>query len=303
MRLEKPFSALSIAECQLCGAEPTDEDSHIIPRLISKALIKIKAGGHHRFRFTDNPNTIQQDTLSLPFLGKNCEDLFGKYETHFAPKYRKYLLNKSSPLEIDEDSYRLLVSISWRTAKLLLHTLPPEQGEHLKAPEEFWKEYLLQRRSDVGQHHLYLFSARDFKDSEIQASQRLTKTHLNNVIGMHVNGFYGTAQIKHALINNLGPLILCGQLRNLKAGTPSETQSWNDFLIKPGTVIPSTARDLPPGVVEAIDEQITWTANKIDSMSEVQKQKQKAFADRHLKNTPLYELVEEDKRLFPSDAE
>lgn len=303
MDMKAPFANLEIKDCQLCSKAPTGIDSHIVPRFISKTLIDVLIGGQHQLRSTDNPNSIQQDTLNIPFLCDECEKALNKYETLFAPRYKKYLENDPYDLEIDEQTYRLLVSISWRTARLLLLTLPPKQAEPLIAPEKAWREYLLKETEDVGPFHQYLFSARDFKEPEIYASRRLSRTHLNTLIGTGVNGFYGETQTKQALVNHLGPLILCGQMRDVEEGSPAEVEQWSNFIVQPGTVIPGLPRNLPPALVDGVDAHFEWALTRIYSMSKTQKQKQKKRADKHLKDTLAYRLIQEDERIFSSKEE
>lgn len=292
---ESPDLELSI--CQLCAKKPTGEKSHIIPRLVSKAIAR-ECGGH-RLRSTENPNKIEQDTLKIHFLCKNCEDAFEKHETAFAIKLKEYLKNPNSDLQITEHTYRLLLSSVWRAAKFMALTNPPEQVSHLVLPEFNWREYLLSKRSDVAKFSLYLFREKDLKDDEIKSARALTHTILRYSIGFGVNGFYEKGFTRQAVMVKLGPLVVCGLMRDLENSNTTEVEQWEKFKITPGLNIYHPSRDLPKSVIAGIDSFIAWSTVSIENkMSNTQKTKQKEHASKTLHKTIANQFFKKDLELF-----
>ncbi len=283
--------------CQLCGKEKTGEVSHIIPRLVSKALAK-ESG--YRLRNTEDPNKVVQDTLKLPFLGPLCEDLFEKYETTFAKKFQYYLKNPDASLEIDEQSFRLLVSVCWRVAKYLIHVNQdsPDKIVHLIKPERAWRRFLLDETDSIGGFNIYLFLDRDFNEREIKESSFLTTTHLRYEMGFGINGYYGDNFTRQALQAKLGPFIICGHMRDLIAVSSAEAERWKAFLVKPDIKISHHSRKLPVSVVKAVDQNSDFSTKRLSSMSEEQKAKQREFADKNLETSIANKYVQKDIELF-----
>lgn len=297
MKTEQNKPQPSLKTCQLCGEEETGEISHIIPRLVSKALAK-ESG--YRLRNTEDPNKIVQDTLKLPFLGKQCEDLFEKYETTFAKKFQSYLKKPDAPLEIDEQSFRLLLSVCWRVAKYLIQANQdsPDQIVHLIKPERVWRRFLLNETDSIDPFHIYLFLDRDFNEVEIKESKSLTVTHLRYEMGIGVNGYYGDKFTRQAVQAKLGPFIICGHMRDLVIDSSAEAQQWQAFIVKPNTKIPHHSRKLPASVVKAVDQNSNFSTKRLSTMSEEQKAKQKEFADKNLQGSIANKYVQKDIELF-----
>ncbi|MDR9860812.1 MULTISPECIES: hypothetical protein [Pseudomonas] len=299
MKTEQNKTQPSLKTCQLCGEEETGEISHIIPRLISKALAK-ESG--YRLRNTEDPNRVVQDTLKLPFLGKLCEDLFEKYETTFAKKFQSYLRNPDAPLEIDEQSFRLLVSVCWRVAKYLIHANrnSPENIVHLIKPERAWRRFLLDETDSIEPFHIYLFLDRDFNEMEIKESSSLTVTHLRYEMGIGVNGYYAEKFTRQAVQAKLGPFIICGHMRDLLTDSSTEAEQWKAFIVKPDMKIPQYPRKIPASVVKAVDQNSNFSTTRLSTMSEEQKEKQREFADKNLKGSIANKYVQRDIDLFES---
>lgn len=297
MKTEPHKPQLSLKTCQLCEKEETGEISHIIPRLVSKALAK-ESG--YRLRNTEDPNKVVQDTLKLPFLGKLCEDIFEKYETTFAKKFQSYLKNPDAALEIDEQSFRLLVSVCWRVAKYLIRFNHdnPENITHLIKPERTWRRFLLNETDTIDPFPIYLFLDRDFNEIEIRESNSLTVTHLRYEMGISVNGYYGERFTRQAVQAKLGPIIICGHMRDLTSENSAESEHWKVFLVKPNTKILHHPRKLPVSVVKAIDQNSGFSTRRLSTMNEEQKAKQKEFADKNLKDSIANKYVQKDMRLF-----
>jgi len=296
--IHKP--TLSLKTCQLCEKEETGEISHIIPRFVSKALAK-ESG--YRLRNTEDPNRIVQDTLKLPFLGELCEDIFGKYETPFARKFQSYLKNPDAVLEIDEQAFRLLVSVCWRVAKYLIRSNHdnPENIAHLIKPERAWRRFLLNETDAIDPFPIYLFLDRDFSETEIRESNSLTVTRLRYEIGIAVNGYYGEKFTRQAVQAKLGPIIICGHMRDLTIEDSAELEHWKVFLVKPNIRILHHPRKLPTSVVKAIDQNIGFSTRRLSTMNEEQKAKQKEFADKHLNGSIANKYVQKDMSLFDSE--
>lgn len=300
MKTEQPEPQQPLTICQLCGKEKTRELSHILPRLVSRAIAK-ECG--HRLRNTQTPDKVVQDTLKLPFLGELCEDLFEKYETAFAPIFRTYLENPNSPIQINENSYRLIISVCWRVAKYLIITNhnSPDKIVHLIKPERAWKNFLLGKTEIIDSFPIYMFLDRDFSPREIRDSSALSITRLRYEIGIGVNGYYGEKFTRQALQAKLGPFIICGHMRDLKEGISAEAEQWEEFLVRPNMTILPLPRKLPASVVKAIDANTEWSTEKLETMNEQQKAKQKKYADENLNNSAANHYVKKDIELFGSE--
>lgn len=134
--------------CRMCQCESISlQKSHIIPKMFFNVIKKNSPTGFMR-EITD-PNHRIQDGLKIPFLCKNCEELFSKYETYFSNEiYTKTVENKGEICFDSKDakiSYFLL-SIAWRVIQFTIEnektTFTSNEMEKIYEIVEKWRVLL-----------------------------------------------------------------------------------------------------------------------------------------------------------------
>lgn len=130
--------------CNLCQEERRLEDSHIIPKFITKWLKETGTGG---LRKATNFNKRVQDGIKEPFLCEECEDKFNKSETYFCNSIFHPVVNDNiASFEYTDQLFYFVISVLWR---LLRHTfLEEEKGRRfyneLRIIEEEWRNFLFE---------------------------------------------------------------------------------------------------------------------------------------------------------------
>lgn len=290
--------------CHLCGLHPTGEQSHIIPRFVSTRIAQ-DCGGFS-FREASNPNKVVQNTITFPLLCTDCEDLFWKWEDIFSrDTYRPYFDNNNHPVTLDRNTFDLMISICWRVLKYTLLAHPPIISfSHLNDAEKIWRDYLLAKRADVATFHPYLVLDRDFSDSVIQNSAALTRTNLRNTIAQ---GIFGIPDIdllilsRHVVYAKLGPFILFGVMFSSDENM-GQHDSWQAVKQTANDKLRQKPETLPTNIVSHIDDTTSKINKSMEALSEKQKIKQNALVAKKLHKAPVRHLVDEDKRLFPTDS-
>lgn len=150
--------------CALCGKEAKLELSHIVPKMVIRELKKTSVG---QLRSSKNPNGTVQDSEKCYMLCGECEDLFSKYETNFSKfMFHPYLRGEEDTFTYDEKLFYFVTSVSWRSLyqDLLDYVQNNVVGidalECLISSEQIMRDFLLGRRSDIGEieNHIYFFS-------------------------------------------------------------------------------------------------------------------------------------------------
>ena len=144
----KEDSAMSKALCKLCASCPTIKNSHVIPRLIFRAIKLDSPTGFFRNPYT--PNRRFQDGDKFPLLCASCEQRFSDAEGEFATKVF------SAFHETDQDHFTygpwlhyFMTSLAWRTLILDLPGFESDMAnpravvEELKRAAETMRLYLV----------------------------------------------------------------------------------------------------------------------------------------------------------------
>lgn len=136
--------------CKLCRNGEAIENSHVLPKFATKYL---KNTGTGYLRRPETPNLRPQDSLKIPLLCRECEQLFGKYETYFANNvFHKINKDQFEGIQSDDYIYRFSISLLWRAAIVYLDdsssTKEPYRDVVVEAESE-WRDYLLNNRSTL----------------------------------------------------------------------------------------------------------------------------------------------------------
>lgn len=138
-------------QCRLCLQMTDLSESHIIPKMFYRNVVKNSVTG--KMRSSLEVNKVVQDGIKLPFLCAECESLFSKYETHFSNEIYQKLIKYGDKCEIytrDDKLRYFIVSVAWRFLKWYFEVMPDEQNltqeENKKIGEtlEYWRKILLE---------------------------------------------------------------------------------------------------------------------------------------------------------------
>jgi hypothetical protein len=203
MSLETPMPEIL---CRLCLKYPAIENSHVISKLVFRAIKSDSPTGF--FRNPNKPNRRVQDGDKLRLLCPDCEQLFGKSESEFA----KTVFLPFHNTDADEFSYGTslhyyMTSLAWRTLILDLPGLESDAANpraaiaQLSATAETMRHYLLGASSLAAhlRNHAVVWSKGD------SASAQLAAARPNVMIRRSVFGFSIVDQEQgfSAIIHNL----------------------------------------------------------------------------------------------------
>lgn len=191
--------------CALCRKYERQEISHIIPSFVYKKLRNISPSG--RFRGTSNPNRRIQDGEKFPLLCPRCEDKFSEWERRFAETvFHPYYLSSKNTFSFSYDKWflKFLVSISYRALvskieKKEFKNHSKECIRRMKEAKGIWKDFLLEKRDDVGlyKQHFFILPIEIKSDSYfLQENNGLFKFYLfsgtdsDTVCAKHDSEFY-----------------------------------------------------------------------------------------------------------------
>lgn len=287
-------------KCKLCTVNPPIENSHIIPKLVARAVAKECAGP--RFREFNEPNKIEQDIITHPLLCRSCEKRFSKLETHFANKaFLPYFSGGTCEILFDQNTYDALVSVSWRTLAFLQdkNKIPISERIYTNA-EITLRNYLRGTSKDIGHHRLYLILSEDIDQETIKTSKALTNTHLRYQIGLCATVFdYGTVfQLKkRTIFSKLGPFMLYFEALDTDEFF-SLDDPWKSAEIRPGLLRKAGAVTPPKEIVKNIDNLLSESDEKMQNLSLTQKEKQQSFVEKNLHSSKANTHVQKDKDLF-----
>ncbi|AHF10485.1 MULTISPECIES: hypothetical protein [Dehalobacter] len=288
-----------LKKCALCGTETELELSHIVPKMVMRALKKTAVGN---IRNMDNPNVPAQDSEKHHMLCASCEDLFSEKETYFANTlFHPYQKKERIQFDYDSRLHYFLTSLSWRSLYLDLldftgnHVVGLDAFEHLISCEWNMREYLLNKRSDIGtiEHHIFFFE----KIKEISGNTEVTwvRPHATFHRGIQSYTFCYEDDRTYGTITNMMGIML------ITLYSKGSRENWDRTQIVNGN-----------GRIEAKDQHITSvvgneftnilkTAQEAsDSMSDKQKEKiienLKAKAGQ-VKNYPIFQDWISDREL------
>ena len=155
-------------ECRLCHQDKEKlRDSHIVPKMFYNAIKRNSPTGI--MREVNNPNKGVQDGVKLPFLCKDCEELFSKYETYFSNNIYTEICQNTGIINIDsrrDEYFYFMLSVAWRVAMYVMETDNPSFSEDEKklvyATLAEWREWLLYEKMDkIREVQHFLIPTRD----------------------------------------------------------------------------------------------------------------------------------------------
>lgn len=133
----KGICKLTLKECEL-------QSSHIYPKFVIEWM---KSTGSKYLRSYETPNRRQQDGYKKYLLSREAEQLFSIREKWFSENiFHKYLENRYSQLEYDENLFYFAISFLWRILILELEQPNIEDFKfikEMKETEEEWRNFLL----------------------------------------------------------------------------------------------------------------------------------------------------------------
>lgn len=288
--------------CFLCQEKPAIENSHILPKLIVRAIGK-ELGGRG-LREMSAPRLRVEQTTVVPLLCTGCEVQFQRYEDDFARScLRPYFLDDGIEIEHDAKLLEFAVSVLWR---ILMHTLnqavPPERRPYLVQTAQAWRAYLRADASGLGEHKCYLFLDREFSAEQIKSSRCLNHVNLRFTIEQGaalVTDFIGVPY-RHVVYAKLGPFIFVGTVQDVFRGKI-------DHLMAPWREIASHAKasnavddgvQAPDEIVATMDQLAScWQFSEGDMKPERRAQLLAGFAAL-APNATLKRLNEKDETLF-----
>jgi hypothetical protein len=142
-------------ECELCHESCELQDSHILSAFLYKRFVSDKSG---RFIDARRGPTGKQYTDYL--FCSSCEKGFSANETHAAQLIRRFRRDQTKSVEYSETFLQFLAGTFYRVVIYI------ERNNSLRAPslqgaKQVWRDYLLEKRHNVGVHSLHAFLFRD----------------------------------------------------------------------------------------------------------------------------------------------
>jgi hypothetical protein len=146
--------------CALCGKAALLKLGHIVPRFVTDWLKSTTPG---MIRNLHESGKRIQDGPKLYLLCGDCELLFSAWEKTFAERVFRHFHRSSDdepPVPYESWCLNFATSVSWRSLRYLMHRglladVAASQHPLLDA-EETWRDFLLDRRSDVGQFEQHI---------------------------------------------------------------------------------------------------------------------------------------------------
>lgn len=144
--------------CRLCQQGRSLQDSHIIPRFVSKWLLESSPTGGLRDLAT--PNRRRQDTPTVPFLCSDCEQVFARWEGTFAARiFLPLHRNDGNSFAYDSWGLKFASSVVWRVlTESLEHgpgRLTPEQSRSASIAEQAWRAFILGKARHPGRFEVH----------------------------------------------------------------------------------------------------------------------------------------------------
>ena len=264
----------TLKKCALCGNDSKLELSHIIPKMVVRKLKETSLGG---IRNTDNPNGIVQDSEKHYMLCGVCEDLFSEYEKYFSDvMFQPYIKNEKTEYGYDDRLFYFLTSLSWRSLYWDLidfvtnNVVGIDALECLAASEKAMKEYLLKKRSDIGnvEHHIFFFD----RIETVSGQSRIIEEDLRPHATFHRSEFSYTVcfeedQTYATLTNMMGLMVIT-------LYSKGKNELWMNTEVHNGCgTIKAENQGMQSVVCNEFEDIMKRTKRAADNMSEKQKQK------------------------------
>lgn len=288
---------LTLSECALCHDKSKLELSHIIPKFVLRYLKETSVG---LLRSIENPNAVIQDGEKHYLLCGKCEDLFSIYEKKFADNiFHTYFKNNQRRFEYDTWLHYFITSVSWRHLYLDLldfvenHVVGIDALECLIASEQIMRDYLLNKRDNIGniEHHIFFFEDIEAVADELKELEPHVSVHRS------VGGYTAANEETktYFTFTNMMGILLFTLYRKGKDEVWKNTQIFN------GTgVIEAKNQYIASVCTQEIQEIMANSKHSQEQLSEKQQRKiverlQKA-AD-HIESYPIFDDFKKDREL------
>ena len=134
--------------CRLCQQDRPLQNSHIIPRFVSKWLLK--SSPTRGLRDLHTPNRRREDTPTVPFLCSDCEGIFSPWESRFAAEiFLPLHLNQKNFFHYGSWGLKFAASVVWRVLTESLEHGPGrstlEQSRVARVAEQTWRSFVLEK--------------------------------------------------------------------------------------------------------------------------------------------------------------
>ena len=146
--------------CALCKEDRILQESHIIPKFITKWLRE--TGGGKFLRYSANINKREQDSRKYELLCSNCEQRFSKYEKWFAENmFKPFIENEYNveSFEYSEKLYYFVISLLWRILVVELQVSScykyPQYPIWVNCEEE-WRNFLFKNKPPLRFYNIHL---------------------------------------------------------------------------------------------------------------------------------------------------
>lgn len=223
------MSSSKIGTCVLCKkSNATLEESHIIPKFVFRRIMKNSIT--NKMRNPYDPNKTLQDGDKEYLLCGDCEDIFNKFETEFSKKiFHPYKEGKLVEFEYNKWMNFFICSVNWRNLYLDIidtHTnFKEDELGNLKICEEILRDYLLEKRDDIGHIENHIFFFDDIKETN---DADFIDSGPHSFLRHSSFGYTFTAKGGHYVVANLLGIIICSIL------SKSDIEEWKNTHIVNG---------------------------------------------------------------------
>ena len=156
--LSRTPGLVHMERCRLCQQDRPLQNSHIIPRFVSKWLLQ--SSPTHGLRDLSTPNRRREDTPTVRFLCSDCEGIFSPWESIFTAEiFRPLHLNDKNSFRYGSWGLKFAASVVWRVlAESLEHgpgRLTLEQSRVASVAEQTWRSFVLGKIRHPGRFEVH----------------------------------------------------------------------------------------------------------------------------------------------------
>lgn len=290
---------INLKNCALCGNNEKLELSHIIPKMVVRALKKSSVGA---IRSTENPDQTVQDSEKHYMLCGKCEDLFSEYEKYFSDvMFQPYLKHEKDRYDYDERLYYFLTSLSWRSLYLDLidfvenNVVGIDALETLIEAEGQMRDLLLKKRTDLDgiEHHIFFFDVIESVSGNYPDDG--LRPHVTFHRGITSYTFCNEPEETYVTLSNLMGLMVITLYKKGK------NEYWENTQIINGTgTIEAKNQHMTSIVANEMLHIMKMAQNASEAMSEKQQKKAKErleMAGSDLKNKAVYRDWIDDSKI------
>jgi hypothetical protein len=253
--------------CALCGFELPLQNSHIIPKFVTRYLNGSSGTGY--IRHSTNPNVKTQDGPKIKLLCDSCEKEISKHESWFKSKVFDEIL-KEEPFEIDyDDSFiRFLASLSWRTIQYYERTgqgspLNEDEKTELSRAEKTLREFLTRKIPNPGKYEQHFFPMGALPNMRDPEAPNNFNRYLLRSMGCDII----RSPNEILIITKLPSMLVIGFVK------PFKPNIWNSSKARMQGKLKPQSNFLPAGMRPYLFEKSRYVQRLHDGLSERQKSK------------------------------